>query len=487
MRHSRFRILYSLIIILGITGKIIGQNTNSVQRVKAIEPFIKAEEVHIQQDLGDDLWITTPLKVVRYNSAELRDYNKFRGIPRELGKEYISTYTDSRNRVWLAGNEGMAVFNPKKNEFEFVSGMTGKIYAMQEDSGNQLWIAAENGIFKLKIDSDKQDFGISRFLSENTMAADIAQFQNKVIFAGPNGILTIDRRSGKFNKIDMGYYQDLPITSIQPHLDKILIGTANKGLYTVDADFRNLKKVNSIPYQTARKEITGIEVFEDEVLVATRGAGLLRLDKNLSVINTSTDYPDDLYSIYLNRENLLWMVGRAGLFLNNYSGYAVKKLLNDPGKNSSLSDDLVLATASDSKGNVWFGTGNGLSIWNPDTDRWQHLQNLNYSRYVSKPDEITDLAANGEHMWVSTAEDGVYKININTLLRAHYSIDALNKIKIQSANSLFIDAKENVWIGGEEGYITRISPNNQVKNYPIREVQAIAELGPKKIIIATKS
>ncbi len=487
LRHFRFRFLFSLIIILGITGKIIGQNTSSVQRVKAIEPFIKAGEVHIQQGAGEDLWITTPIKVVRYNSVEVHDYNKFRGIPKEVGKKYIATYTDSENRIWLAGDQGIAVFQPKKDEFKFVSGMTGRIYAMKEDSGNQLWIAAENGIFKLKVTSDEADFGISRFLSENTMATDIALFQNRVVFAGPNGILTIDRRSGKFNKTDMGFYQDLPITSIQPLNDELLIGTLNKGLYKADADLRNLKKVNTLPYYIAQKEITGIEVFQDEVIIATNGEGIVRLTKDLTLIDNEVDYPENLYSIFLNRDNLLWMVAREGLFLNNYSGFAVTKLLNDPAKYSSLADNFVMAAANDSRGKIWFGTGNGLSIWDPGADRWQHLKNLNYNRYITKPDEITDLAAAGEHMWVATADDGVYKININTLLRAHYSVNALNKIKIQSANSLYIDAKENVWIGGENGYVTRISPNNQIRNYPIKDVQAIAELGPKKIIIATKS
>ncbi len=487
MGHFKLRHLFSFIIILGITGKLIGQNTTGLQKVKAIAPFIKADEVHVQQDSGDDLWITTPVKVLRYNSAEVVDYNKFRGIPRELGKEYISTYTDSENKTWLAGNQGIAVFNSRKDEFAFVSSITGRVYSMMEDPGNQLWIAAENGIFKLKINSDKEDFGISRFLSENTMAADMALFQNKIVFAGPNGILTIDRRSGKFNKVDSGYYQDLSISSILPLNDMILIGTTNKGLYKADVDFKNLQKVRSIPYHISQQEITGLENFGDEVIVATRGAGLLRLNKALKVLPAELEYPDDIYKIFLNNKNLLWMVTKQGLYLHNYSGFAVKNLKYEPSGNSGLADNFITATQTDSKGKVWMGTGKGLNIWDPATNRWQHIENLNYNHTKNKPDEITDLARAGDHMWVATANDGVYKINVHNLTRAHYSVDATNKIKIQSASTLFTDAKKNVWIGGEDGYVSRISPNNQIKNYPLKEVQAIAELGPKKIIIATKS
>ena len=487
MGHFKFRLLFLLIIISGTAGKLTGQNVNSVQKVKAIEPFVKAEEVHIQKDYSDNLWITTPVKIMKYNSVEVQDYNKFRGVPAEIGKSYLATYTDSENKTWLYGDRGLAIFQTKKDAFRFVSDITGRIYAMKQDSGNQLWIAAENGVFKLNIDSDKKDFGISRFLSENTMAADIALFQDKVIFAGPNGILSINRRSGKFNKIDMGYFQDLPISSIQAFQDNILIGTKGKGLYKLDSALKKLQKVYSIPAEISSREITGMETFNDEVLLSVKGKGILRLNTSLDIIPNDTNYPDNIYSMLLDESNLLWMVSREGLYLNNHSGNAVKQIKNDPTRYSSLANDFVLAAENDSKSNIWFGTGSGLSIWNTNTNRWRHIKNLNFKRHFNEPDEITDLAAIGDHMWVATANDGVYKINIHTLLRAHYSKDALYKTKIQSANTIFIDAKENVWIGGEDGYLTKISPNNQIESYPLIEVQAIAELGPRKIIVANKS
>lgn len=482
------RVLFSLFIILGITGKSTGQNTKSVQRVKAIEPFIKAEEVHIQQDSGDDLWITTPVKVMRYNSVEVKNYNKFRGVPKEIGSEFIATYTDSKNKIWLAGDQGLAVFKSDTDEFRFVSSATGRIYTMLEDAGGQLWIAAENGIFKLNVDSDKMDFGISRFLSENTMAADIVIFNNQMVFAGPNGVLTINRRSGKFNKVDMGYFQNLHITSAMALDSAVLFGTKEGGLYKIDSNLKSIQKLYSLPYVLSKAEITDIEKFDDEIIVSTDGEGIFRLSRDLRVLDSpEINYPENIYSMHLNDHNLLWLVAKQGLFIQNFSGFGVDKLKHDPAQYSSLGDDFIAATEKDSNGNVWFGTGKGLSIWNPETNRFRHIKNLNYTRNMNKPDEITALAAVGEHMWVATSNDGVYKINIHTLLRAHYSVDALYKTPIQAASALFIDAKKNIWIGGDDGYLTQVKSNNQIKNYPIKEVQAIAELGPKKIIVATKS
>lgn len=475
-------------MVLGITGRLTGQDAGSVQRVKAIEPFIKASEVHIQQDSGDNLWITTPVKVLKYNSAEVIDYNKFRGIPREIGNEFISTYTDTENNTWLAGNQGLSVYMPEKDHFRFINDATGRIYAMHEDSGKQLWIAAENGIFKLNVNSQKADFGISRFLSENTMASGIVMSGNQIIFAGPNGILTIDRRSGKFNKIDLGYYQNLHITSILPFNNQFLLGTRGQGLYTVDSGFKNVRKVYSLPYNVSRYEITALEDFNDEVLVSTKGAGMLRLNKELELIQgEDSAYPQNIHTSFLNNQNLLWIVANEGLFIQNFSGFVVDKLKSDPARYSSLANDFITSSATDTQGNVWFGTAKGISIWTPANDRWRHIENLNYSHAMNAPDKVTDFAATGPHMWVATANDGVYKINIHTLLRAHYSVDALYKTKLQTANTVFIDAQENVWIGGEDGYLSIIRPDNEIREYPIKDVQAIAELGPKKLIVATGS
>jgi len=486
--HFKLRILYSLLFVLGITGKVIGQDARSVQRVKLIEPFIKAENVQIQQDSEKNLWITTPVKILRYSSAEVHDYNKFRGVPKEIGSEFIATYTDSENKIWLAGNQGIAVFIPEQDSFEFISNTTGRIYAMREDAGKQLWIAAENGVFKLNINSDKKDFGLSRFLSENTIAADIAIIGNQIVFAGPNGILTINRKSGKFDKIDMGYYQNLQITSLLSVDDFIVLGTQENGLYKTDIEFKNIQRVYTLPYAVANKEITSLENFEDEIIVSTNGAGLVRLNKELELLEgPDSKYPENVYASYLDKQNLLWIVAKEGLFLQNFAGFAVERLMHNPEKYSSLGDDFVTATEKDTQGNVWFGTGKGLSIWNPGNNSWRHIENLNFTRQLKMPDHITDMAAHAEHMWVATANDGVYKINIYTLLRAHYSVDALFKTQIQSAKTLFIDSQENVWIGGEDGYLTQIKSNSDIRNYPIKDVQQISELGPKKIIVATRS
>ncbi|APG61034.1 hypothetical protein LPB144_11730 [Christiangramia salexigens] len=473
---------------MGVSGIVTGQDYRSVQRVEAVEAFLRADDVHLQQDNQENLWITTPVKVLKYNSARLKVYNKFTGVPDEIGKHFLSTYTDSENKIWLAGDLGLAVYNRKYDRFDFVSSTPGRIYTMLEDEANQLWIAAENGIFKLKTDSNEKDYSISRFLSQNTMAAAVTSYNNHIIFAGPNGILTINRKSGKINQLDLGYNRDIEITSAVTLNDGVLFGTRENGLFKTDPQFKRILSINSLPYAISRDEITGLERFNDEVLVGTKNKGVLRLNSRLQLIEESaSNYPSRISGIYLNDKNLLWMVSNEGLFIKNFSANTVERLSSQTDSYSGISDNFITASSADANGNIWFGHGDGLSIWKVSSNRWQHIRNLNYQINFKKPDVVRDLLSVGNYMWVATANDGVYKVNINNLSRAHYSTNSNLKTKIQSANTLFSDSRKSVWIGGEDGYLTQIKANSIIKNFPLKGVKALAELGPKQIIVATKS
>jgi ligand-binding sensor domain-containing protein/AraC-like DNA-binding protein/CheY-like chemotaxis protein len=487
LRQSNIVFRLFLVVFMGMIVKGTAQVHKSLQEVRMINSFTNAENVHIQQANGDHLWITTPLKVIRYNSAEVEDYNKFRGIPSDIGKQYSATLTDSRGQVWLTGDKGVAVLESGEQDFRFVSSMPGKVYEMLEDPAGQLWLAAENGVFKLNVDSEAKDFGLSRFLSENTQATTSTIFNDEIIFAGPNAVIAINRRSGKFRQLKTSYYENLGFTALLPLGNKLLLATNRKGMFEFDAQLDRFQKIYRLPFDLTRGHITDLLKTNEKLIALTRDNGVFKFDEELKFIKKEESFPKQLFAAQLNDKNLLWLVGNDGLYLKNLSSESIWQLHHDPAKYSSLAGNRLSAMATDSRGHVWFGTSEGLSIWNPETDRYSHIKNLNYKKARQNPDKITSIAANGKYVWVATSEDGVYKININTLLRAHYAPTALYKTEVLEANALFIDSSENTWIGGETGYLTRISTSNEIKTFPLKEVQAIAELGPRKLIVATRN
>ena len=88
-------------------------------------------------------------------------------------------------------------------------------------------------------------------------------------------------------------------------------------------------EISDAKYDQLKQEITDLETFNEEIIVSTNGSGIFRLDKDLNPISTENDgYPENVYNIHLNDQNLLWMVGREGLFLQNFSSYVIEKLKN---------------------------------------------------------------------------------------------------------------------------------------------------------------
>src|SRR5690606_14154073 len=113
--------------------------------------------------------------------------------------------------------------------------------------------------------------------------------------------------------------------------------------------------------------------------------------------------------------------------------------------------------------------------------------NLSFSKQSSVPDVIKDLKSDDIHMWVATYNDGVYKVNIETLLRAHYSIDPRNKTELQRVNSLFVDSGKNVWVGGSDGDLTQITAGGQIKTFNLRGINAMKELSKGDMLFGGKS
>ena len=74
-----------------------------------------------------------------------------------------------------------------------------------------------------------------------------------------------------------------------------------------------------------------------------------------------------------------------------------------------LAGDEITAIAEDSQGRIWFGTRTGLSIWTGTTF-------FNLTGENGLPDsDILSLAADGQSMWIGSANGGLYRFENNQL------------------------------------------------------------------------
>ncbi|MCM4156691.1 helix-turn-helix domain-containing protein [Gramella sp. AN32] len=439
-----------------------------------MEGKINPENSKIDQDSLGNIWIASGENILKYNSAKVFEYNATNSVSQDLGTNYTTLLIDDTGHIWIGTENGVGVYDPKLDGFKTISLKTGKVsHLLAED--NKLWIAAEEGVFEIDYEL-LEDAGksIQIVTNKNIKVQDMISLGDRILVAGEDDLYEINTELTKLRVLDLRNPL-LKYSSLCLLENSILIGTANSGLYKTDLQLVNLQKIYTLPWRISHFPIINIEYIQDKIYLSTEGAGMVVLDQNLELVEEPQAFQSLVVKdVFKGNQNLLWFASKDNLFKQPLEQENISILKNIPGVYSSLGDDKVSTAEVDSYGNIWIGTGKGLSVYYPETEGWRHINNLNFNRDLPEPDEITAIKANGEHVWVATKKDGVYKINALTILRAHYAPAGGYKTEINSATALFIDKDKNVWIGGKAGKLTRISPANKIETFDIKNVQAIS-------------
>lgn len=473
-------------------------NAQEIQRIEKLTelPGSFQQINEIQQDSVGNLWIASDDHVQRYNSFFTEYYSRFKGMPENAGK--INTiFIDSRNRIWAGMKNGLFQYASAENIFvEIPSERThveNDIQQIAEDENGKIWIGANTGIWNF---SENKLVLIAPFPSTQ-MVNKLAPVDQRIVFGTSRGLFSLNKSSREYKKIPLSSNDDFNVSSILFAGEYYLVGTKEDGLLKIDRNFSNPEKIFSLPFSTQQTQISDLSIDEfGNIYVASNGDGLLILDKNLKLKshylheegNNLSLSNNSLNSLYLDKYNTLWVATESGQINSiNLKQNNFVFLRHDPKKYSSLADNFTTAIEKDKNGNVWFGTRQGLSVWNRSEDTWRNIKNLSTKKESKVPDIIRDIQADDLHMWVATFNDGLYKIDINSFIKSHFSPDASNPTNLKKVNALLVDSNKNLWAGGEEGSLTRISRRNEIKSFDLQGISAMVQLANGDILAAGKN
>ena len=471
------------------------------QNVPQIEKFTEVngdfQKINrVQQDAIGNLWIASDAHIEKYNSQHSEFFNVFKGLPENTGK--INTiFIDSKDDIWVGAENGLLKFDPGKNLFLAVVSERptthSNIQRIAEGENGELWMGARNGIWKY---AGKKLTLVTFFPAEQSVQQ-LLYVNGQLVFGTSKGLFSMEETSNKYKKVALAGGRELNVQSLLFTGEFYLIGTREDGLYKTYPDFLVTEKIYSLPYSSQKLPISGLAYDRSgNIYIGTSGDGLLILNRDLKLISHYIVQENNNFSIsdntinglFLDRHNTLWISTESGQINSlNLRENNFEFLRHDPKKFASLADNYTTAIAEDTNGNIWIGNRQGLSIWNPNNNSWQHLKNLSFSRKSNFPDVIKALKADDIHMWVATSNDGVYKVNINTLLRAHYSVDSKIKTGLENVRALLVDFNRNIWAGGEEGSLIKIKTDDEIEKFPIKNIEALLQLASGDIIAAGKN
>ncbi len=171
--------------------------------------------------------------------------------------------------------------------------------------------------------------------------------------------------------------------------------------------------------------------------------GFVSIKEGISKVGIYTIIQDDLGFIWLGTNG-------AGLYRYDGIGYdSYKYAIND---STSLSSNIVYSSCLDSKNRLWFGTTDGLNLFNRENGQFKKIPN---SAFQEKDDEsiiIRSLKEDGNgNLFIGTMELGLYKLNLDDLtIEKVYSQELVGSTLI-SVKAIQVDRLGKVYAGTDLG------------------------------------
>jgi signal transduction histidine kinase/ligand-binding sensor domain-containing protein/DNA-binding response OmpR family regulator len=250
-----------------------------------------------------------------------------------------------------------------------------------------------------------------KFEDVNKFAGD----KNGNLWIGTNGggLNYFDRKTGKFTqyKHDPGnpnsLSSDIIVSLCIDHDQQLWIGTYFGGLDHFDGKkFVHYKHNDRVPTSIADDRVWNIiEDSSNRLWIGTFAAGLQIFDRDKQIFSSPFKQTEIrapyISALFEDTKGNLWVGGYSGIdkILKNGRGvihYNYKN--NDP---NSLTGDDINSITQDSRGLMWIATRDGLSILNPETNRF-----ISLTKKDGLPDNqvLNVLEDNRGAMWLSTSK-----------------------------------------------------------------------------------
>jgi diguanylate cyclase (GGDEF)-like protein len=176
--------------------------------------------------------------------------------------------------------------------------------------------------------------------------------------------------------------------------------------------------------------------------------------------------------ILQDSKGYMWFGTQNGL--NVYNGYTFKVYTKNESKPDSLSNNVVHSLYEDTAGNLWVGTeGGGLNLFNRDTETFKHFSPEKNPGIVSHPIIKTVYEDQNHVLWIGTYGGGIDLFDTNSGSVTHFSHQKSNKqsLSCNLINVIYGDTKGNIWIGTEGNGLNKYDrKHNAFIRYPYKAI-----------------
>ena len=224
-------------------------------------------------------------------------------------------------------------------------------------------------------------------------------------------------------------------------------------------------------------------LYEDArgiIWIGTDGGGLSSFDpaKNKflsfkSAPSNSLNISSNVVSVILeDNDNNLW-IGTEGGGLNKFRpiNNSFKRFLSNPEDDETISGNDVVTAIKSYDGKFWVSSyGNGISLFNPNTEKAKRFFKEEDSVKIPEADFTYALLEHNGVLWVGSYGRGLIRYEIESRNFRIFNYDKTDSSSLSNDKviSIFIDSKDNLWIGTARG-LNRI--NEKENNFTVFTVE----------------
>lgn len=444
------------------------------RQISLEEGLSQSSVTSIAQDERGFMWFGTEDGLNRYDGYQFRIFKRQRNNPQSLSGNWVTALAlDHRKRLWVGTlRDGLNILSESGETFERVSRGTDlnslrddTVWAMLPDV-ETLWVGTAKGL-----DSYREGRGIlhHRLVSPLHKGVLFPVFSLQkdrfgVMWLGTNlGLLQWKPETGEVFAVPACI--NTFINSVAKDEQGNMWVTSNNKLHYFDVRKPQIPQKTRDLGKAVGKDLLCVT---DGVWIPTDHHGLYFIPRDgddLIKYQKVVEDPmslssQELRSIYKDRNDVIW-VGAYGGGINAFDSLLAKNFKNIgtmEGSKQQLPHPMIYALYEDVQGNIWVGSGAGLTLLPKD----ENQPAINFQHDPSNPqslsdDDVWDILPDGEdHIFLATVGGGLDRLNIRNGTFENYNHERSNPHSLphNGVTDLYRDRFQRVWIGTFEGLAT---------------------------------
>ena len=193
----------------------------------------------------------------------------------------------------------------------------------------------------------------------------------------------------------------------------------------------------------------------------------VNIKENISQIGVPT--------IIQDHYGFIWL-GSNGVGLSKFDGSDYKTYKFKPNDPTSLSNNIVNCSYLDNKNRLWFGTDEGLNLYDYKNDCFKRILLSEFKKNKINVLVKSLIGDNKGNLFIGTIELGLFKMNLNNFKVEKISCQESNLTSTITINALQVDSKGKVYAGTDRGLKEYDAKTNSLRRSVFKNKEGVKSI-----------